>query len=103
MRHRREAGHAPLAKPLPRQLSFDEVEVPRAVDSDKESRPFVPCPSFMDHLRGHIGIRTRIERHLLIIAVMLHGKRATEDGERLIRRMPVSRHMEVLRCSNDEL
>src|SRR6195952_2438202 len=82
--------------------SVYKVEVPCAVDSDKEGRPLVSGPSFMDHLRWHVGIGTRVQRHLLITAVMLHGEGAAEDGERLIRRMPVSRHMEVLRCPYDE-
>jgi hypothetical protein len=77
--------------------SFYPVEVPRAVDSDKERCPFLPGPSFMDHLRWHVRIGARIQHDLLITAVVLHGKRAAEDGERLVCRMPMSRHMEILR------
>src|SRR3954453_7547277 len=56
----------------------------------------------MDHLRRHVGIRTRVQSYLFVTPVMLHGECATNNSECLIRGMPVSRHVEVLRCPNDE-
>src|ERR1700743_1714699 len=82
---------------------IDPVDVPSAVDGDEVNCTLRPGPSLMNHPCRHVSEGAGIEHHTIPVILMLHDEGAADDCDRLIGRMPMPRHVRILRRSNDKL
>lgn len=74
------------------------LDVERTVGRNEIGRTLVGLfPGFVDHSCRYVAEVSGIERRPILAAVVLHDEGAAENGDCLVRGMPVPGHVVVLR------